>query len=78
MSKIAQWAGFLCLVALAVSAVSFSIYGQYQQSQLYPALHQQIGFQQCVTQVNAEMAQQQAPPSQSNQSTQDEENIDNN
>lgn len=35
-------------------------YGLYQQTQLYPMLQQQIGYQRCADQVNAEIAKQKA------------------
>ena len=48
------------IIVLGITAVVMAIYSLYQQSQLYPAVHQQIGYQKCVTEVNAQVAAQQA------------------
>lgn len=47
---------------MGLALAGFSIYGQYQASQLYPAINQQLGYQACVQQVQAAQAQQQVTP----------------
>ncbi len=37
--------------------LAFAIYGLYQSLQLYPLLHQQIGYQKCVNEVNKQMTE---------------------
>lgn len=59
MKTVAQLTAAVSIVILAIVFVGFAIYGQYQASQLYPAINQQLGFQACVTQVQAEQAKQQ-------------------
>jgi len=54
--KIAQ----VAVSALAALAVIFAGYGLYQSTSVARVLNQQAGYQQCVTDVNAEMAQQAA------------------
>ena len=40
-----------CGSLLSIALTALAIYGIYQQSQLYPMLHQALGYQQCVTEV---------------------------
>ena len=51
----------LVICALAAMAIAMFGYGLYQQSQLYPLVHQEIGKQAAIQQIQAQMqAQQQA------------------
>lgn len=59
MEKIAKMSGAVAIILLGIVAVVMAIYSLYQQSQLYPAVHQQIGYQKCVAEVNAQVAAQQ-------------------
>lgn len=59
MSKILQIVIMLTLSFMGLALGGFAIYSQYQASQFYPMLQQQIGFQACVQQVQAEQAKQQ-------------------
>lgn len=59
MEKIAKMSGSVAIIVLGIVAVGMAIYSLYQQSQLYPAVHQQIGYQACVNEVNAKVAEQQ-------------------
>lgn len=48
MKKVAQ----VATAAIAIIAVVFVGYGLYQQSQLYPLMHQEIGYQKAAIEVN--------------------------
>lgn len=61
VSKVAQVVTIAVLSILGIALIVFAIYGQYQASQLYPAIHQQIGFQACVAQVQQEQAKTENP-----------------
>lgn len=67
MKKIAVFTAKVCIVLAGMMAVAMTGYGLYQQSTLYPAIHQTLGYQQCVAEVNAQLAQQQALQSNSTQ-----------
>jgi len=69
MKKIAILTAKIGMVLIGLMAVVMVGYGLYQQSQLYPMVHQQagykVGYQQCVSEVQA--AQQQALNQQENE-----------
>lgn len=60
MKTVAKYTAFVGIIAIGIFAVAITCYGLYQQSQLYPSLHQQIGYSQCEIDVNAYFAEQQA------------------
>lgn len=51
MKKVAEMSISGAIILSAVMAVVGVGYGLYQQSQLYPVVHQQIGYQKCVAEV---------------------------
>lgn len=59
MKTVAQFTGAIGIVILGIALVGFAIYGQYQASQLYPKVHQEVGYQMCISQYQAEVAKQQ-------------------
>mgnify|MGYP001579991153 CR=1 FL=1 len=62
MKKVADITVMVVIIACGFMAIIGVGYGLYQQSQLYPRVHQEIGFQTCVAQVQAEQAKQQVTP----------------
>lgn len=59
MMKTLKITGMIGIALIGAFAVVMACYGLYQQSQLYPRMNQEIGFNACVQQVQAEMAAQQ-------------------
>jgi len=57
--KIAQVTIVIAIFLLAMMAVGFSAYGLAQSTAVLKTLNYQAGYQQCVVEVNAEMARQQ-------------------
>ena len=71
--KIAKTAVTVGVVLLALLAVAFSAWGLYQSTNVAKVLNQQVGYQRCITDVNNQMAQQQAAQQQTNPEPQNEE-----
>lgn len=58
--QVGKWCAILVICSVALMSVAIFGYGLYQQSQLYPRVHQDMGYQKCVVEVNNEIAQQRA------------------
>ncbi len=73
--KVAQFTALVSVLLLAVMALAFSAYGLAQSTAVMKTLNYQAGYQQCVVDVNAEMArQQQAAQAQTNPESNNEQN----
>jgi len=59
METIEKWLTVLFKYGAVASLLIIAAYSYYQQTMLYPAMNQQIGYQQCVAEVNAQVAKQQ-------------------
>jgi len=59
MRKVAEITASVVIALLGVMALIMVGYGLYQQSQLYPRIHQELGFQSCVAEVQRQQAAQQ-------------------
>jgi hypothetical protein len=57
MIKTLKITGMVGIALIGAFAVAVACYGLYQQSQLYPRLHQEIGFSVCAQQVQAQQNQ---------------------